>query len=102
MDSILQVGQRLRSEGYVADFSATGDVRLRCHRCGSIHDPATVAVEQVHRFEGASDPGDESVLFALAAPDCHRGIYTAAYGPDTDPNDVGVVRRLHVGHARIS
>jgi hypothetical protein len=102
MDSMQQVSARLRREGYIVDFSATEDARVRCHRCGAVHDPAAVEVEQVHRFEGASDPGDESVLFALAAPECHRGIYTAAYGLDTAPADVAVVRALRLGRERVN
>ena len=101
MDSILYVTGLLREQGFVTDFSATGDGQLRCDRCGSVHDPSQVEVEQVHRFEGASDPSDESVLFALAAPACHRGTYASAYGPDTPPADVAVVRALRLKPGRL-
>ena len=52
-------------------------------------------IEEIVRFEGASDPGDESILFALSCPCGHAGLYSAPYGPDATPEDIAVVALLH-------
>lgn len=50
------------------------------------------------RFEGASDPEDEAILFALRC-EVHgiKGTYVVAYGAAVDPLDAAVVRRLSDG-----
>ena len=49
----------------------------------------------MYRFEGISDPGDESILFAISMPCGHRGTLPAAYGKDASPEVADVVKRLH-------
>jgi len=53
-------------------------------------------VDEIVRFEGDSDPGDESAVFALVSEDGTKGTYTVAFGPMMDPLDAEVVRKL--GH----
>ena len=60
-----------------------------------MHEPESLLVEEIERFEGASDPQDEAVLFALRC-ETHgtRGTYVVAYGPNVDALDAEMVRRL--------
>ena len=60
--------------------------------------PVLVPVDEVFRFEGISDPGDESILFAISMPCGHRGTLPAAYGKDTAPDVTDVVQRLGRPH----
>ena len=46
------------------------------------------------RFEGQSDPGDMSILFALRTPSGARGTYSAPFGSDTPPEDADVIARM--------
>jgi hypothetical protein len=100
MDTVLDTVNKLRAQGFTADFSASPHGQLLCDDCGSTFDPATADIEQVHRFEGLSNPADESILYAARADCGHRGIYTAAYGPDTPPHDAVVMRQLRLRGAR--
>jgi hypothetical protein len=86
---------RLRGRGYLRDYSAVAGGRLRCGQCGTEIDAASVRIDEIVRFEGISDPGDESILFALAGPCGHDGLYSAAYGPNATPEDAAVVVGLH-------
>ena len=45
------------------------DGGLRCRRC---HDWAAPENVEVYRFEGPSDPADESILFAISLPCGHH------------------------------
>ena len=100
MDTVLDTVSTLRAQGFDADFSASDDGHLVCDHCGATFDPVTADVERIHRFEGLSDPADESILYAATAECGHRGIYTAAYGPDTPPRDVAVIRQLRQRRTR--
>jgi hypothetical protein len=94
MDTLLDATRRLRAAGFQADFSATAGGLLRCRGCGVDHDPRGMVVLEIVRYEGASDPSDQSILLALRC-DCGRhGLYSAAYGAGTAEADVAVLHRL--------
>jgi hypothetical protein len=95
METVTEAMARLRERGFRHDFSAVAGGRLRCGECGAVIDPADVRIEEIVRFEGVSDPGDESILFALSCGCGHDGLYSAPYGPDATPEDVAVVALLH-------
>lgn len=95
METVTEAMARLRERGFRHDFSAIGGGRLRCGECGAEIDPAAVRIEEIVRFEGVSDPGDESILFALSCACGHDGLYSAPYGPDATPEDIAVVALLH-------
>ena len=70
-----EILERLVAEGYVADFRLNNGVRCPNDCAG----PATV--DSTWRFEGASDPDDESIVLAVRCPACGtRGVLTTAYG----------------------
>ena len=66
--TVLEAIERLRSDGYDADFSH-GD-GLRCERCGRSHRVDGVDIEAALRVEGASDPADEAIVLGLRCTDC--------------------------------
>ncbi|RIV17951.1 hypothetical protein DYU11_30025 [Fibrisoma montanum] len=69
----------LRTRGYTADFSpareylkVTGsDTKLRSEEFN---------VDEFHRFEGTSDPGDEMTVYAITASNGMKGIFVSAQG----------------------
>jgi hypothetical protein len=59
------------------------------------HQPESLQVTQTYRYEGNTDPGDESVVFGIVCPGCGaRGIVVSAYGPDADPEIFDLLTRL--------
>ena len=97
METMSHATARLRAAGYTEDWIAEHG-ELRCFTCGTSHDPGQVSVDEVVRFEGPSDPGDEAILFALAGSCGHRGLYGAAYGPFASVEEAAVITAI--GHAR--
>lgn len=93
MDTLGDRMRQLHVDGWVAQLSVS-DAGLRCDACRCWADPDDVTVDAVYRFEGPSDPADESILFAVTMPCGHRGVLPAAYGKDTEPDVVDVVTRL--------
>jgi hypothetical protein len=86
-EGVVEALALLRADGYVVDFSLATD-SVSCGSCGSSH--GALEVEKVYRFEGASDPDDEEVVFGLRCPTCgSRGVLVSAYGPTaTDANEL--------------
>ena len=55
----------------------------------------SLQVTQTYRYEGNTDPRDESVVFGIVCPGCGaRGIVVSAYGPDADPEIFDLLTRL--------
>ena len=85
----------LRARGYTADFGVTPDGELRCHPCGHTFAPSDAVIESTARFEGASDPDDQAVVFGLRCSGCGaRGVLVAAYGPTATAEEAAVVTAL--------
>jgi hypothetical protein len=97
METMSDATARLRAAGYTESWIAEHS-KLRCFACGTSYDPAQVTVDEVVRFEGPSDPGDEAILFALTGACGHRGLYSAAYGLYASVEDAAITNAL--GHAQ--
>ena len=87
--------ESLRGRGYGADFSVTADGQLRCDTCDHLVEPGGAVIESTARFEGASDPDDQAVVFGLRCDGCGvRGVLVAAYGPTATAEEAAVVTAL--------
>jgi hypothetical protein len=93
--SVVEEIAALRARGYLADFSVTRDGQLRCNTCGHTLAPGGAAIESTARFEGASNPDDQAVVFGLRCDGCGgRGVLVAAYGPTATAEEAAVVTAL--------
>ena len=93
METLAEAIARLTAAGFGDDFRATPRGLLAA-AAGETFEPESLEIEEVVRFEGATDPADESILFALRGRSGVRGTYAAAYGPAMDPLDAEMIRRL--------
>jgi hypothetical protein len=94
METVSEALQRLTAAGYTDEYRA--ETRgLRSRSSGAVHPPDLFRIDEVVRFEGDSDPSDESAVFALTSEaDGTKGTYTIAYGPMMDALDANMVRLL--------
>lgn len=87
--------ESLRAAGYTADFRITADGQLRCDTCDDVHDPGEVVIESTARFEGASNPDDQAIVFGVRCGGCGmRAVVVAAYGPTATAAEAAVVTAL--------
>lgn len=70
-------------KGYTEDYKAH-DAGLKALKTGKIYQPDEVKVVDFHRFEGTSDPADESILYAIETSDGGKGTLVDAFGPSSD------------------
>jgi len=99
-ESLAAALERLARRGFRHSLRASAG-GLREAESGARHAPESLAVDEIVRFEGETDPDEEVVLFALRGADGFPlGTYAAMFGPATPPEDVAVIRRLRVGSRR--
>ena len=93
--SMVEEIEALRARGYTADFSVSPDGELRCTTCGHSHAAEETVIESTTRFEGASNPDDQAVVFGLRCTGCGvRGVLVAAYGPTATAEEAAVITAL--------
>ena len=94
METLSEALQRLTAAGYTDDYQAESG-GLRSRSIGTVHPAEQFRIDEVVRFEGDSDPSDESAVFALTSQgDGTKGTYTVTYGPMMDSLDAVMVGRL--------
>ena len=74
---------KLVLDGYTEDFKA-GERGLLALQHERIYEPQQVAVVNFYRFEGASDPADNAILYVIETFDGLKGTLVDAYGPYAD------------------
>jgi hypothetical protein len=94
METQSEALQRLTAAGYIDDYRAES-LGLRGRADADVRPPESFLVDEIVRFEGESDPSEESIVFALTSQvDGSRGTYTVAFGPVMDPLDAVMVGRF--------
>jgi hypothetical protein len=85
----------LNRRGFVDEFIVWHG-RVRVAGTPRTFRPADLRIRDFYRFEGASDPDDMSVIYAIEARDGTRGTLTDAYGVYADPAVAAIVDRIPV------
>ena len=93
-DTLVGAMAALRALGYTSDFTADDDGMILCTDCGTTLDPAAMEIDYTIRFEGDSNPDDESILLGITCPCSCRGIYMTGYGTSASRADARLLRAL--------
>lgn len=84
----------LKKDGYTLDFNVQQE-RIVCHQTSNVLSPEDFEIDKVYRFEGASDPEDESVLYAIySAKFGMKGVLVNGYGISTDAATDAIIAKL--------
>lgn len=84
MKTLASCLNKLVLDGFAEDFKVTEKGLLGLHNEKN-YRPEDVEVVNFFRFEGASDPADNSILYAINTSDGTKGTLTDAYGPYAEP-----------------
>lgn len=89
IDAIRDLYQR----GYTIDFMFHNG-SLSDTASGESFRPDELAIVEHHRFEGASNPDDESVVYAIVSDNGARGIVVDAFGLYADPALANLLQKI--------
>lgn len=84
MKTLSSCMNKLINDGFTEQFKVNDD-GLESSGSGRVYTPKEVHVVNFFRFEGASDPDDNSILYAIQIDGGERGMLTDAYGTYADP-----------------
>ena len=83
--TLSQATKDLGRRGFKAQFDFR-DGKCLDLASGKAFAARELAIVEYHRFEGMSDPGDTSIVFAIEADDKTKGTLIMNYGAKTDLN----------------
>ncbi|ULQ53737.1 phosphoribosylpyrophosphate synthetase [Flavihumibacter fluvii] len=83
----------LKKRGYTVDFNLSFDCII-CHETPITLMPSEFEIVEVYRFEGATNPSDSSVLYAIESKHGDKGVLVNAYGVYSDPVSDEMVKKL--------
>lgn len=82
----------LRNKGFTEDFNLE-DNCIVCGHSRFIDDEFDV--EEIYRYEGMSDPGDEATVYGIASKSGLRGVLVIGNTSELDSRAVNILRKLH-------
>ena len=85
----------LKEEGYVLDFNLKPDcVECKSHNFQLYTDD--FVIDKFYRFEGASNPDDSAIIYAISSKDGQRGTLVDAYGVYADSVTTEMMEKLKI------
>ena len=93
-DTLVEALNVLKSEGYSRDFNLC-DAHIACPNTGQQFQTHEFLVREYYRFEGATDPADSMILYAVEASDGSRGTFLHAYGAQAPALSAEMSTHLH-------
>lgn len=85
----------LKRRGYAEDFN----LMPHCLHCPSRNlqwAPEHFTVDEFHRFEGMSNPDDNSIVYAISSEDGFKGTLVDAYGMYASNLTEPMIRKLTI------
>jgi len=94
MPTLSETLKELKAQGYTEDFNLKADC-IDC-RSGDLRiSPADFHIDKYVRFEGATDPGDGAIVYAISSKKYGvKGVLVNAYGIYADPLTDEMVAKL--------
>jgi len=81
-DTLSEAVDDLVKRGYTTDFLVQEECLL-CQNNSLELSPEEFEIDEIHRFEGLTDPADESIVFAISSPKHNvKGLVINSFGAD--------------------
>lgn len=91
LKTLTEVYKKLVADGYKEEFTVSNNL-LKALSTGKQYAPEDVTINNFFRFEGQSDPGDNSILYAIETSDKTKGTLVDAYGAGSDADKTMFIR----------
>ncbi|MCP9236873.1 phosphoribosylpyrophosphate synthetase [Lewinella sp. JB7] len=94
-ESLSYAIEDLKAKGYTYDFNQK-EAHLRCNQNEKDYRPEDFTITHTYRFEGMSNPDDNSVLYGIEAADGTKGLLVDAYGVYADSLSEDMIEKFRV------
>ncbi|HMQ68789.1 MAG TPA: phosphoribosylpyrophosphate synthetase [Ignavibacteria bacterium] len=99
MNTLRETIERFRSKQFIYDFYVKDNL-LQCNETNEKFKAADIAIDKTVRYEGESDPGDMSIIFAITAKSGTMGILIDAFGAYSDSRISEFIKKVPLSNSR--
>lgn len=87
----------LQKQGYTEDFNLVekGIESKSIKKCWNAEE---LEIVKFYRFEGNTNPGDNTILYLIECADGRKGLLVDVYGADTGNISPEMIKKLHMRH----
>jgi hypothetical protein len=96
-ETVSKAIEELRKRGYTTDLNIEGNF-IKCSE--GKFSAGDFEIEDVYRYEGISDPGDEAAVYAIKALNGIKGIFVTGYGISADTDSNEILEKLNEVHRK--
>ncbi len=83
--NLVEATSSLKEKGYKDEFQYDSDNSVMISKnTEKTYSPEEMMIVEFHRFEGMSNPGDMSIIFAVECIDGNKGTILSSYGVYAD------------------
>lgn len=94
-ESLAGAIKALQQKGYIQDFNLHPEW-IECPPLKLRLAPEEFHVDEIHRFEGMTNPDDSAILFAISSSAGVKGLLVDAYGVYAEALSPIMIRKLQV------
>jgi hypothetical protein len=95
-DTLLDAVNDLKKRGFTYDFMEQKD-KLFCTEKQCNFNPEEFEIVEFHRFEGISDPEDNSIVYAISSEKNNiKGLLVNAYGAYSDTKVSELISKMKI------
>lgn len=94
-ETLSQAMNSLREDGYKANFQFK-DGKMMDMDAKKAYAAEELTIVGFERFEGATNPADNSILYAIEAKDGTKGNYVSAYGAYDEDDAANFIRKVEM------
>lgn len=94
-DTLSQTMNALRDKGYTEDLNLL-DEHLENKKQKLKYPAEDFEVDHYFRFEGAANPADNSILYAISTKDGHKGVLVDGYGKSGGQISDKILNKLNI------
>jgi hypothetical protein len=95
-DTLVETLEQLKNEGFTYDFNLTAHA-LEVHNDEGVQltlSPDDFNIVKIFRFEGMTNPSDESILYAIESSTGLKGTMLSSYGMYADAMSNEMIKKL--------
>jgi hypothetical protein len=93
MKTMVSTLNSLVKKGFVEDFHVVEE-GIKSMKSDKVYQPEQIKIVDFYRFEGTSDPADESILFAVETDDGVKGTLVDSFGPMSDERITAFIEKV--------
>jgi len=86
--TVLEALEDLKEKGFIDDFNLDYEF--------IIANPEDYSVEHIYRYEGNSDPDEESIVYGITSLSGKKGVFVSGFSANSDNEAAKILEKLYL------